>query len=354
MAEQDKHSKTEQPTGKRLGEARSKGSIPRSRDLASAVSLLGAFITLYATGGYMVAMLKRTCAEMLGGFGTFQMTQTGVYGLLVKMSGTMGLILLPFLLIMTAVGLLANYLQGGVVFSLEKLQLNFSKLNPLQGVQNLFKPEALFEGAKSLIKILIVGWIGYRVLRDEVVTFVYLTDRDVQGIIDYVGHIAFKVVLHTSGVMFILGILDLVFARWRFTENLKMTKQEVKDESKNSEGDPQIKGKLRAMRFAQHRRRLRQIIPTADVVITNPTHYAVAIKYDRENMAAPVVVAKGVDYLALRIKEMAREHRIMLVENRFLARELYGQVKEGEEIPEALYAAVAEVLAYVYSIKGKI
>jgi len=133
-----------------------------------------------------------------------------------------------------------------------------------------------------------------------------------------------------------------------------MTKQEVKDESKDAEGDPQIKGKIRSMRLAQHRRRLRKIIPTADVVITNPTHYAVALKYDRISMGAPVVLAKGVDYLALRIREIAQEHKIMLVENRFLARELYAQVKEGEEIPESLYAAVAEVLAYVYSIKGKI
>ena len=151
-----------------------------------------------------------------------------------------------------------------------------------------------------------------------------------------------------------MGVMDLMFVKWRFIENLKMTKQEVKDEMKDLEGDPQIKGKIRSLRLAQHRRRLRKIIPTADVVITNPTHYSIALKYDRDTMAAPVVIAKGMDYLALKIKEIAREHKVMLGENRFLARELYAQVKEGDEIPEALYAAVAEVLAYVYSIKGKI
>jgi flagellar biosynthetic protein FlhB len=216
------------------------------------------------------------------------------------------------------------------------------------------KPESVVEGAKSFLKVLIVGYIGYKILRDEVGSFVFLVDKDITGLLEYVSRISYKMVLHTSGVMLVLGILDLVYVKWRFTENLKMTKQEVKDEAKDLDGDPQIKGKIRSLRLAQHRRRLRKIIPTADVVITNPTHYAVALKYERDSMVAPTVLAKGIDYLALRIKEIAKEHKVMLVENRFLARELYSQSKEGEEIPESLYAAVAEVLAYVYSIKGKI
>ena len=354
MADQDKHSKTEQPTGKRISEAHSKGNIPRSRDLASTVTLLTAFVTLYATGGYMVAILKRTYIDLLGGFGSYDVTQAGVYSLFLKMVTTLTVILLPFLIVMMVVGVVANFSQGGFVFSLERLQFDLSRISPLNGMKRLFQTEALFEGAKSLVKVIIVGFIGYKVLRDEVGTFLYLTEKDVSGLVEYVSHISFKIVLHTSGVMLILGVLDLLFVKWRFMENLKMTKQEVKDETKDAEGDPQIKGRIRSMRLAQHRRRLRKIIPTADVVITNPTHYAVALKYDRETMAAPVVLAKGVDYLALRIKDIAREHKVMLVENRFLARELYSQTKEGEEIPEALYAAVAEVLAYVYSLKGKI
>lgn len=354
MSEQDKHSKTEEPTSKKVSEARSKGNIPRSRDLASTVTLLTAFITLYITGGYMVAVLKRTFSDYLGGIGTFQISEANAYALFLKTLAIISIVLLPFLLVMIIVGIVANFTQGGVVLSTEKLQVDLNKLNPIKGMSKLFQKEALFEGAKSLVKIVIVGYIGYKVLRDEVGTFIYLTEKDVSGIIEYVSHISFKVVLHTSGVMLILGVLDLMFVKWRFMENLRMTKQEVKDESKDAEGDPQIKGKIRSMRLAQHRRRLRKIIPTADVVITNPTHYAVALKYDRISMGAPVVLAKGVDYLALRIREIAQEHKIMLVENRFLARELYAQVKEGEEIPESLYAAVAEVLAYVYSIKGKI
>lgn len=352
--EQDKHSKTEQPTGKRIDDALSKGNVPRSRDLASTITLLTAFVTLYLTGGYMMSILKSTYTDILGGFGTFQVTEKGVYWLLLKMSATLAILLLPFLGVMIIIGVVANYAQGGVVFSAEKLQFDLSKINPLSGIKRIFNKDSLFEGGKSMAKIFLVGYIGYKILRDEIGTFIYLTEKDISGIIEYISHISFKIVLHTSGVMLLLGVLDLMFVKWRFIENLKMTKQEVKDEMKDVEGDPHIKGKIRALRLAQHRRRLRKIIPTADVVITNPTHYSIALKYDRDTMSAPVVLAKGIDYLAVRIKEIAREHKIMLVENRFLARELYAQVKEGEEIPETLYAAVAEVLAYVYSIKGKI
>ena len=181
----------------------------------------------------------------------------------------------------------------------------------------------------------------------------FLAEADIETIFNFVGHIAFKIVIHTCGIMIILGILDMLYVKWRYIENLKMTKQEVKDENKESEGNPEVKGRIRKLQYQMARRRMTKIIPQADVVITNPTHYAVALKYDRQKMAAPVVLAKGVDIMAEAIKKIAREHHITLVENRFLARELYEQVEENEPIPEALYAAVAEVLAYVYKLKGK-
>jgi flagellar biosynthetic protein FlhB len=152
--------------------------------------------------------------------------------------------------------------------------------------------------------------------------------------------------------MIVQAVLDLAFVKWNYLQNLKMTKEEVKKEAKDTDGDPHVRGRQKKLRYERAYRRLRQIIPTADVVVTNPTHYAVALKYDRNRMGAPVVLAKGVDHLAQRIKAMARENNVMLVENRFLARELYASVKEGQEIPESLYVAVAEVLAYVYGIKG--
>jgi flagellar biosynthetic protein FlhB len=179
-----------------------------------------------------------------------------------------------------------------------------------------------------------------------------LAEADVNGILTYTGHVAFKIVTHTSGIMIVIAILDMAYVKWRYIENLKMTKQEVKDENKDMEGNPEIKGKIKKLQFQAARRRLTKIIPTADVVITNPTHFAIALKYDRSRMVAPMVIAKGADEMALAIKEMARENKITLVENRFLARELYDQVAENQEIPESLYAAVAEILAYVYRLKG--
>jgi flagellar biosynthetic protein FlhB len=354
MAEEDKHSKTEEPTGKRLADAREKGNIPRSRELASTLTLLTAIITIYASGGIIYGNLKNSASDLLGTMGTYQLTQAAIQGLILKVGGNALLSLFPFFLIMIIVGIAVNYGQGGIVFSMEKLEVDFNKINPLKGVERIFNKDGAFEGAKSLAKITIAGYVGYKILKDEIMAISYLVERDVPGILEYVSRLSFKIVLHISGIMLLLGVLDLLFVKWRHMQNLMMTKQEVKDELKNTEGDPHIKGKIRAMRMAQARRRLKQVIPTADVVITNPTHFAVALKYDRNSMAAPVLIAKGMDYLALRIREIATENRVMLVENRFLARELYSQVQEGDEIPESLYAAVAEVLAYVYSIKGKI
>jgi flagellar biosynthesis protein FlhB len=242
--------------------------------------------------------------------------------------------------------------QGGISISSERLKFDITKLNPVQGMGKLFKKDSIFEVAKSFVKLAIVGYMAYKILTEELDGIIFLVDQDLSGILEFIGHIAFKIVLHTCGVLIVLAVIDLAFVKWRFLDNLKMTKQEVKDEHKNAEGDPAIKSKLKQKQFQMARRRMRQIVPTADVVVTNPTHYAVALKYDRMKNAAPVVIFKGVDQMALQIKILARENNVMLVENRFLARELFSEVDEGQEIPESLFAAVAEILAYVYSLKG--
>ncbi len=353
MSETDKHSKTEQPTSKKLEEARKKGPPPLSRDMSSTVTLLVSMITLYALGGYMFASLKETSRTLLAGMGEVSLTPASVYSLLLKQFLSIGGILAPFLIMVMVAGVTSVVVQGSFSFSTERLSLKLENLNPVNGVKRLMRKESAVEALKSILKILIVGYIAYRILRDEMGAIVYLTETDIQGIFTFVSHVAFKIVLHTCGVMIVLAALDLAFVKWSYMQNLKMTKDEVKQENRDSEGDPQVKGKIRKMAYERAFRRLRQVIPTADVVVTNPTHYAVALKYEREKMAAPIVIAKGADELALRIKAMARESRVTLVENRFLARELYAQVKEGEEIPETLYVAVAELLAYVYGLKGK-
>jgi len=353
MADDDKHSKTEKATGKKISDAKSKGNVPRSREMTSAVSLISAMIALYATSGMILSTMKRNMREIFGGLASVDLSYAGVHTLMIKEFGYIAVILAPFLLILTVSGVLVEMTQGGINISTEKLKFDLGKLNPVQGMSKLFNKDSLFEVAKSFLKLAIVSYMAYKVLTEEMEGIIYLVDRDLSGILEFIGHLAFKVVLHTCGVLIVLAVLDLAFVKWRFLDNLKMTKQEVKDEHKNAEGDPAIKQKLKQKQFQMARRRMRQIIPTADVVVTNPTHYAVALKYDRTRNAAPVVLYKGVDLMALQIKIVAREHNVMLVENRFLARELYSQVEEGYEIPEGLFAAVAEILAYVYSLKGK-
>ncbi|WP_224983758.1 flagellar biosynthesis protein FlhB [Geomonas agri] len=349
----DKHSKTEKPTSKKISDAKSKGNVARSREMTSAVTLIAAMVALYASSGIMLKTLQGTMRDIFGGLATMEITPAGVHHLMIKEFANLGIMLTPFMLVCLVAGLGVEISQGGVNLSSEKLKFDLGRLNPVQGVGRLFNKDSLFEVAKSFIKMAIVGYMAYKILAEEMEGIIFLVDQDLQGILQFIGHIAFKIVLHTCGVLIILAVLDLAFVKWRFIDNLKMTKQEVKDEHKNTEGDPAIKGKQRQKAFQMARRRMRQIIPTADVVVTNPTHYAVALKYDRFKMSAPVVLFKGIDQMALQMKIVARENNVTLVENRFLARELYAQVEEGYEIPEGLFAAVAEILAYVYSLKKR-
>lgn len=304
----------------------------------------------------MVDTLKKNVVFIFTIIGKFELTQANVYSLSLKLFGMIVMLLAPLVVSIILVAVLSKLVQdnGQLDFNTERLSLNMGKLNPISGFSKLFNKDALMEMLKSLLKILIVGYIAYRVMKDETENIAFMAAADIETIISYIGHIAFKIVTHTCGVLIILGILDMMYVKWRYIENLKMTKQEVKDEAKDAEGNPEIKGKIKRMQYQMARRRMVKIIPTADVIITNPTHYAVALKYDRERMIAPVVIAKGADIMAQAIKNIAKEHQITLVENRFLARELYDQVQENEAIPESLYAAVAEVLAYVYRLKGKI
>lgn len=342
----DKHSKTEKPTAKKLDEAKKKG-VPHSRDLTSTVTLIAAMVALYTTGGFMFTTLKRTSGELLGSMGTFHLTEASVEHLLIKLFLVFLSVVMPFMLVVVISGLATTMVQVGFSMNSERITFKLDKLNPATNAKKLFNKDSLVEMLKAVLKIVIVGYMSYKIMRDEMDGLLFLADTDLAGILEVFRHLAFKLVIHTCGVLLILGVLDLAFVKWRFIDNLKMTKQEVKDEHKESEGDPKVKGKIRQMQFQQAQKRLRKVIPTADVVVTNPTHYAVALKYERETMAAPLVLAKGVDHMAQTIKAIARE-------NRFLARELYAQVKEGQPIPESLYTAVAEVLAYVYSLKGKI
>ena len=327
-----------------------------SQMLTSSITLLAGIISLYVFGSFMMDGLKQSTVKILSTMGDFKLTEANLYVLVLKLFGTVVLLLAPLIVTIVAAAVASSVVQdnGNFEFRLSRLKFDFNKINPLNGFGRLFNKDALVEMLKSLLKLLVIGWIAYRAIQDEMQNITFLAEADIQTIFYFVGHIAFKIVTHACGIMIVLGILDMLYVKWRYIENMKMTKQEVKDENKESEGNPEIKGKIRKLQFQAARRRMVKIIPLADVVITNPTHYAVALQYDRQKMAAPVVLAKGADIMAEAIKKIARENHVTLVENRFLARELYDQVKENEPIPETLYAAVAEVLAYVYKLKGKV
>jgi len=327
-----------------------------SQMLTTSLTLLTGIISLYIFGSFMMDGLKQSTVKILTTMGRFELTEANLYVLVLQLFGTIVLLLAPLIVTIIATSVLSSLIQdkGQFEFRWSRLSLDFKKISPMSGFSRIFNKDSLVEMLKSFLKLLVVAWIAYRVVQDEMQNITFLAEADIETIFNFVGHIAFKIVIHTCGIMIILGILDMLYVKWRYIENLKMTKQEVKDENKESEGNPEVKGRIRKLQYQMARRRMTKIIPQADVVITNPTHYAVALKYDRQKMAAPVVLAKGVDIMAEAIKKIAREHHITLVENRFLARELYEQVEENEPIPEALYAAVAEVLAYVYKLKGKV
>lgn len=327
-----------------------------SQMLTSSLTLLAGIVSLYIFGNFMMDGLKQNTVKILTTMGRFQLTESNLQTLVVQLFGTVVLLLAPLIISIALTSVLSSIIQdnGKLEFRLSRLTVDFNKLNPLNGFGRLFNKDALVEMLKSLLKLLVVGWIAYRVVQDEMQNITFLAEADIESIFTFVGHIAFKIVTHTCGIMIVLGIIDMLYVKWRYMENLKMTKQEVKDESKDSEGNPEVKSRIKQLQFQMARRRMTKIIPLADVVITNPTHFAVALKYDRQKMIAPVVLAKGADNMAEAIKKIARENQVTLVENRFLARSLYDQVKENEPIPESLYAAVAEVLAYVYKLKGKV
>lgn len=303
----------------------------------------------------MITSISRQSAEIFSSIGTFEPTERNIYQILLSTFFVLVVVLAPLVVTIIITAVLSNIVQDNGRFEIrwERLKFDINALNPVKGFGKLFNKTAVVEMVKSFLKLAIIGFISYRVLRDEVQNITFLAEADILQIMAYMGHVSFRIITHICGVMLIIAVLDLMYVKWQYTDNLKMTKQEVKDENKEQE-NPEIKSRVKKMQYQAARRRMTKIIPTADVVITNPTHYAIALKYDRQKMAAPVVLAKGVDLMAQAIKKIAKEHSITLVENRFLARELYDQVKENEPIPEALYAAVAEVLAYVYRMKGNV
>lgn len=346
--------KSEKATPRRKQESRRKGQVFRSIDLNSAVVLLAGFTVTYLTlprmFGYMQEFLQRyfldrTIREFSPASVHVMMIDTII--LLVKM-------IFPIVGTVLVAGVIVNLLQVGFIFTGETLMLKPERLNPVEGFKRMFSIRALVEFGKSILKILLVGYVVYSVIKKYFYVFPRFTDMQIPVMVKAMSTMIFEMALKVGVILLVIGILDYLYQWWEHEKSLRMSKEEVKQEYKQTEGDPQVRSKQRQRQREAAMRRMMAEVPKADVVITNPTHFAIALKYEAEEMSAPVVVAKGQDFLALRIKSVASESGVIVVENPVLARTIYYSTDIGDVIPENLYQAVAEVLAFVYRQKKKV
>lgn len=350
MAADDAGEKTEAPTARRRSEAREQGRIARSSDLTAAIGLLAGLSLLNAFGpGMLDAMLNLT--RDAGGDGDISTNGLKI-SLVRSVHAAIGMTL-PFLLLLLVLSVTGNLTQSGAAVTWKKLQPKLGAINPVAGLRRLFTMQNVTRLALSMLKMAFVGGVAYSTIMGELGTVLAAGSVPAAGIVQISTQVIFKLALRMGLMLLVLGVLDYFYQRWSLERSLKMTKQEVKDEMKHMEGDPLLKRRQRQVQARIALQRIGLDVPKADVIVTNPTEYAIAIKYDEQTMAAPRVLAKGKDFLALRIRQVAEQHGIPVLERPPLARALYAQVEVGHEIPPAFYRAVAEVLAYVYQLAGR-
>lgn len=349
--------KTEEPTSKKREDVRKKGQVAKSTELNNAITLIVMFIAFRFLGLYIGEGFMNIMKYIFTTFPDYvkpvngQITIREFTTLLTSVMLRMLLLLLPVFAIGVTVAFTVNLVQVKWKVSFEPMKPKFDKLNPVSGFKRFFSVKKLIDLALSIAKIALIFIVVYNYLKDSYALLSLFYDLPVFDAVGVVCKIVMDLGLRISLIYLFLAFLDYIYQRYKFHKDIMMTKQEVKDEMKNSEGDPQIKGKIRQKMMEVSRRRMMQAVPQADVVITNPTHFAVALKYDTEMADAPIVVAKGQDFLAQKIKDEAREANVEIVENKPLARMLYHNVEVGEVIPPELYQAVAEVLAFVYNAR---
>lgn len=351
--------KTEPATEKKLREAREDGKVSKSKELVFAFDLIVFFLLLKIFVSFLGDGFEETFRYTYGSMGTLAKQSAGSFseGEAAAFISSILLeilkLLLPFLVFGFAVTVIVNILQVGWKVTGKPLKPKPDKFNPINGMKRIISKDSIFELVKSIIKIALIIYVAYTAIKDDAQKIFVLYDMPLNQALAFCGSVIINAGLKISIVYLVVGLADFIYQKYRFKEDMKMTKQEVKDEYKNTEGNPEIKGRQRQRMREASRQRMMQDVPKADVVITNPTHLAVAIKYDAEKAKAPVVLAKGEDYLAQKIREKAKENGIEIVENKPLARMLYANVEIGEEIPPELYQAVAEILAMVYNMKNK-
>ncbi|MCL2473432.1 MAG: flagellar biosynthesis protein FlhB [Alphaproteobacteria bacterium] len=351
--DQDQDQKTEEASDKKLEEARQKGQIPVSREVASWVSLLGVLVMVAFVSPHASASLGKYLGSFLEYSYTISLTQTNFQALFFSVIGNLILILGIAFCVMIVFVILGYMIQTGFFMSLDLLEPNFSKLSPINGLKKMFSMQSVVELFKSLLKLLLLGSVAYLVLMSLARESMHFSGGSLSQVMPFLYDNLTFLIKMLLLVFLVIAAFDLFWTRFQYFRKLRMTKTEVKEEYKQSEGDPMIKSRLRQIRMEKSRKRMMAEVPKADVVITNPTHYAVALKYNALKMRAPVVVAKGINLIALRIREAAEEHKVPIVSNPPLARTLHSSVDIDEEIHIEHYKAVAEIISYVYKTRKK-
>ena len=354
MAEQEGQEKTEVPTEKKRRESREEGQVAFSSELSSAAFLAGNVLTLVATSPIILDAMRQLMSQI---FRDLAQSEELSIDSIFTLSGEILSIILPafapFVAVIIFVGIFASVLQVGVLITFKAIAPKFNKISPLTGLKRLFSSQSLADFLKSMAKLIIVGFVGYLTYIDKITELNGLSVSTPESILIYnftvVAEVAGKIVL----ALVAIAIFDYFYQRWHHEQQLMMTKQEVKDETKQTEGDPQLKVRIRQIQREMSNARMMQEVPKADAVIVNPTHFSVAILYDRDVMTAPEVIAKGADHLALRMRTVARENNVPILERPELARDLYANVEIGDDIPERFYKAIAEILAFVYRLRKR-
>ena len=353
MAEDTAQERTEQATPKRLREAREEGQLPRSRELSTMALLLSASGGILALGPGVIRGLDNIFHERLM-LSKSQLFDDAAITTALKDAVTHTLeVMAPFFILVTIVALLAPMALGGVAFSGKALAFKWDRLNPIQGLKKLFGPRGLMELVKALAKFAVIGVVAVMVLWHWSGQLMALGMQPLRPALAQAIYLLAWSFLLVSAALVLIAVVDVPFQLWDFSRQMKMTRQEIRDEFKETDGRPEVKSRVRRMQREFSRRRMMAEVPKADVVVVNPQHFAVALKYDQDSMGAPVVVAKGADYIALQIRSIARSHHVPILSSPALARAIYYSTELNKEVPAGLYVAVAKILAYVYQLRRR-
>ncbi|MDX9754041.1 MAG: flagellar biosynthesis protein FlhB [bacterium] len=355
MAENESgQEKTEQATPRRLQKARDEGQVPKSMELNTTMILISGVVAFYYFADDLYEGIMESIIYYFQQSAYLNITEESIQMLTWEIGLRVLTILAPFFLIFMVVALVINVAQVGFILVPTALQPKFNKINPISGLKNLFSMRGRVQFIKAVLKMFVIAPVMVYTVYKGLPDTMAMIDMDIKDIIIFIGYQSLDLAIKALIIMFILAILDFTYQRWQQSQDLKMSKEEVRQEMKDVQGDPKIKQRIRSIQMEMSRRRMMEKVPEAEVVVTNPTEYAVALKYDSAEHPAPIVLAKGRNLIARRIKEIAKEHNIPIVENRPLAQSLYKLVGVGNMIPPDLYQAVAEVLAYVYKLTRKV